>query len=100
MGNETILTIAKTVDAKDENTSQHSVRVSEYPVLIARKLGYSEEECEELRKIATLHDIGKIGIPDSVLNKPEKLTDEEVPVLVKTLDALSDFFKGYGKGSK
>lgn len=81
MGNETIMTIAQAVDAKDENTSQHSVRVSEYSVLIARKLGYSEEECEELRKIATLHDIGKIGIPDSVLNKPEKLTDEEYEIM-------------------
>ena len=81
MGNETILTIAKAVDAKDENTSQHSVRVSEYSVMIARKLGYSDDECENLRKIAILHDIGKIGIPDSVLNKPARLTDEEYAVM-------------------
>ncbi|MBQ5331954.1 MAG: HD domain-containing protein [Oscillospiraceae bacterium] len=81
MGNETILTIAKTVDAKDENTSQHSVRVSEYSVMIAKKLGYTDEECENLRKIAILHDIGKIGIPDSVLNKPARLTDEEYEIM-------------------
>ena len=81
MGNETILTIAQAVDAKDENTSQHSVRVAEYSIMIAKELGYSEEQCENLRKIAILHDIGKIGIPDSVLNKPAKLTDEEYSIM-------------------
>ena len=81
MGNESILTIAQAVDAKDENTSKHSLRVSDYSVLIAEKLGYSEEQCEELRKIAMLHDIGKIGIPDRVLNKPGKLTDEEYDIM-------------------
>lgn len=81
MGNETILTIAQAVDAKDENTSQHSVRVSEYSVMIAKELGYSDEQCENLRKIAILHDIGKIGIPDRVLNKPAKLTDEEYAIM-------------------
>lgn len=77
MGNETILAIARTVDAKDVNTSNHSARVSEYSVEIARRLGYSEENRENLRKAALLHDIGKIGIADSILNKPGKLTDEE-----------------------
>ncbi len=95
MGNETVLTIARTVDAKDENTSQHSYRVSEYSVLIARKLGFTEEECENLRKAALLHDIGKIGIPDSVLNKPGKLTEEEYDMMkshvVKGGEILSKF---------
>ena len=77
MGNETILAIARAVDAKDSNTSNHSARVSEYSVAIAQRLGYSEEEQENLRKAALLHDIGKIGIPDSILNKPAKLTDDE-----------------------
>ena len=81
MGNETILAIAKTVDAKDENTSQHSQRVSEYAVMIARELGFTEKECENLRKAALLHDIGKIGIPDRILNKPGKLTDEEYAIM-------------------
>lgn len=81
MGNEAIMTIARTVDAKDMNTSQHSFRVSEYSLLIAKRLGMDEEECEELRKTALLHDIGKIGIPDSVLNKPTKLTDEEYEIM-------------------
>lgn len=81
LANKTILTIAKTVDAKDENTSQHSERVSEYSVLIAKKLGFSNEQCENLRKIALLHDIGKIAIPDKVLNKPSQLTDKEYEIM-------------------
>jgi energy-coupling factor transport system substrate-specific component len=95
MGNETILAIAKTVDAKDENTSQHSQRVSEYSVLIARELGMSDEECETLRKTALLHDIGKIGIADNVLNKPGKLTDKEYELMkshvTKGAEILKDF---------
>jgi len=81
MGNETILAIAKTVDAKDENTSQHSQRVSEYSVMIAREMGFSEEDCAKLRNTALLHDIGKIGIPDRILNKPARLTDEEYAIM-------------------
>jgi energy-coupling factor transport system substrate-specific component len=81
MGRETIQAIAATVDAKDENTSQHSFRVAEYSALIAGRCGWSKEECENLRQIALLHDIGKIGIPDSVLNKPAKLTDEEYDIM-------------------
>lgn len=95
MGNETILTIAKTVDAKDENTSQHSIRVSEYSVLIAQKLGLDEQTCDELRRTALLHDIGKIAIPDRVLNKPSRLTDEEYEIMkshvVKGADILKNF---------
>ena len=81
MVNETILTIAQAVDAKDERTSQHSRRVADYAVMIARRLGYGERQCENLRQVALLHDIGKIGIPDRVLNKPGRLTDEEYAVM-------------------
>lgn len=81
MGNETIIAIAKTVDAKDVNTSEHSERVSQYSVLIAKKLGWTDEQCENLRKVALLHDIGKIGIPDSILNKPSRLTEDEYAVM-------------------
>lgn len=95
MGNETILTIAKTVDARDENTSQHSIRVSEYSVLIAQKLGFSKEACDELRRTALLHDIGKIAIPDRVLKKPDRLTDEEYEIMkshvVKGAEILKNF---------
>ena len=95
MGNETILAIAKTVDAKDENTSQHSQRVSEYSVMIAKELGFDDEECEKLRKTALLHDIGKIGIPDRILNKPARLTDEEYAIMrshvTRGAEILKDF---------
>ena len=95
MGNETILAIARTVDAKDANTSEHSVRVAEYSVLIAERLGYSEEAIENLRKTALLHDIGKIGIPDSVLNKPGRLTDEEYAVMKSHVTRGAEILKDF-----
>ncbi|MCQ2522532.1 MAG: HD domain-containing protein [Lachnospiraceae bacterium] len=95
LGNETILTIAKTVDAKDENTSQHSFRVSEYSVRIGKKLGYDEETCEDLRKSALLHDIGKIGIPDRVLNKPAKLDDEEYAIMKSHVTRGGEILKDF-----
>lgn len=95
MGNETILTIAQAVDAKDERTNQHSLRVSEYSVIIAKKLGYSDEACEELRKIAMLHDIGKIGIPDMVLNKPARLTDEEYEIMKSHVTRGAEILKNF-----
>ena len=95
MGNETILAIAKAVDAKDVRTSEHSYRVSEYSAMIGKELGLSDEECENLRKAARMHDIGKIGIPDSILNKPARLTDDEYSVMkshvVRGGEILKDF---------
>lgn len=95
MGNETIITIAKAVDAKDVNTSQHSSRVSEYSVMIARELGFSEEKCEKLRQTALLHDIGKIGIPDSILNKPARLTDEEYTIMKTHVTRGAEILKNF-----
>ncbi|MCI5621171.1 MAG: HD domain-containing protein [Lachnospiraceae bacterium] len=95
MGNETILSIARTVDAKDTNTSEHSFRVSQYSVAIAKRYGFDEKQCENLRQMALLHDIGKIGIPDAILNKPAKLTDEEYEIMkshvVRGGEILKDF---------
>ncbi len=95
MGNETILAIAKTVDAKDLRTSKHSQRVSEYSKMIAHEYGFSDADCENLRQAALLHDIGKIAIPDSVLNKPGRLTDEEYAVMkthvTRGAEILKDF---------
>ena len=95
MGNETILAIAKTVDAKDENTSQHSQRVSEYSMKIARELGFSADECENLRKAALLHDIGKIGIPDKVLNKPDRLNDKEYAIMKSHVTRGAEILKDF-----
>ena len=74
---EMVQTLAKTIDAKDKYTNGHSFRVSEYAVKLAEKLGFGEEELLVLKREALLHDIGKIGIPDAVLNKPSRLTDDE-----------------------
>lgn len=95
MGNETVMTIARTVDAKDINTSQHSLRVSEYSVLIAKALGYNEDECENLKKAALLHDIGKIGIPDRILNKPDRLTDEEYALMKSHVEKGAQILKNF-----
>lgn len=78
---QTITTIANTIDAKDEYTKGHSKRVSEYSAAIARELGCSEKEIQDISSIALLHDIGKIGVPDNVLNKPGKLTQEEYQLM-------------------
>lgn len=72
---------AKTIDMKDKYTNGHSTRVAKYTAMLARELGYSEEEVERYYNIALLHDIGKIGIPSEVLNKPGKLTDEEYKLI-------------------
>ena len=74
---EMIQTLAKTIDAKDKYTNGHSFRVSEYSVKLAKSLGFSDEELHNLERESLLHDIGKIGVPDAVLNKPSKLTDTE-----------------------
>lgn len=72
-----VQTLRYTVEAKDTYTRGHSDRVSEYSVLIGEKLGLSEDELKTLRIGGLFHDIGKIGIPDSILQKEAKLTDDE-----------------------
>lgn len=74
---ESIQTLRYTVEAKDTYTRGHSDRVSEYSVLIGQKLGLSEDNINTLRIGGLFHDIGKIGVPDSILLKPGKLTDDE-----------------------
>ena len=74
---ESIETLRYTVEAKDSYTRGHSDRVSEFAVLIGQKMGLSEEDLKNLRIGGLFHDIGKIGIPDTILLKEQKLTDEE-----------------------
>mgnify|MGYP005798342271 FL=1 len=74
---DSIETLRYTVEAKDPYTRGHSDRVAEYSVLIGEKLGLSEEDLRTLRIGGLFHDIGKIGIPDSILLKESKLTDDE-----------------------
>ncbi|MBQ8110120.1 MAG: HD domain-containing protein [Clostridia bacterium] len=85
---------AKVIDMKDSYTNGHSSRVAKYTSMLARELGYDDETVERYYRIALLHDVGKIGIPKSVLNKPGKLTDEEYDIIKshtsKGYDVLKD----------
>ena len=74
-------TLANAIDAKDRYTNGHSYRVSEYSVRLARRLGWSEERVNILKYEALLHDVGKIGVPDSVLNKETRLSDIEFAII-------------------
>lgn len=73
----TIKVLAASIDAKDRYTHGHSERVAKYTVTIARRLGLPPEDLTRIEAAAYLHDIGKIGVPDSVLNKEGPLTDDE-----------------------
>jgi len=73
--------LANTIDAKDSYTNGHSTRVAEYSVMIAKRMGYIGEKLEHLYYAAVLHDIGKIGVPREIINKPSRLTDEEYAMI-------------------
>ena len=69
--------LAEAIDAKDTYTNGHSSRVADYAKEIAKRYGYTKEQQEEIYMMGLLHDVGKIGVSDAVINKPGKLTDEE-----------------------
>lgn len=77
----TMESLATALEARDEYTRGHSQRVSELSMMIGEKMGLGPEAIEELRIGTILHDIGKIGVPDSILNKRSRLTDEEFNVM-------------------
>ena len=79
----TLYAFVEAIEARDPYTKQHSTRVSSYAISIARALGYSQGEIDGLTVAGNLHDIGKIGIPDHILLKPNKLTDEEYEFIKK-----------------
>ncbi len=76
-----IKTLASSIDAKDEYTHGHSERVAKYALKLAQAMGMSSQECKEVFYAGLLHDVGKIAIPDQIINKPGKLTDEEFAVI-------------------
>ncbi len=82
-------------EAKDIYTNGHSQRVARYSKLIAQKIGYTEEECRQIYYIGLMHDCGKCYIPDAILKKPGKLTDEEFEIIkehtVKGAQMLKEF---------
>lgn len=87
MALQMVQTLANTIDAKDSYTNGHSTRVAKYSVMLAERMGYSGDKLEQLQYAALLHDIGKIGIPREIINKPSRLTDEEYEI-IKTHPAI------------
>ena len=73
--------LADAIDAKDTYTNGHSGRVAMYSKEIAKRYGYSEKAQSDIYMMGLLHDVGKIGVPDAVINKPSKLTDEEYEII-------------------
>ncbi|MDE6531097.1 MAG: HD domain-containing protein [Lachnospiraceae bacterium] len=104
--NQMIRAFAKSIDIKDQYTKGHSFRVAEYARMIAAKLGYNEKMLENIYHIALLHDIGKVVIPEDILNKPGKLTDGEYETIkqhaqygyeiLKEIDCLPNLALGAG----
>ena len=80
---EIIERLARAAEFRDDNTGQHTERVGQMAALLAQEIGLADAQVALIRRAAPLHDVGKIGIPDSVLLKLGKLTDEEF-ALVKT----------------
>lgn len=100
----TVKALAAAIDGKDRYTRGHSERVSRVSVAIGQRMGMDEDELEKLRISALLHDVGKIGIDDSILKKPSKLTDEEYEIMkshphqgykiMKNIPAMKEFLPG------
>ena len=90
----TIQSLVSAVEAKDLYTENHSFRVSEYAVLIADEMGYDEQFIEKVRITGLLHDIGKIGISDTILNKKGKLTSKEYGIIKKHPDIAVRILEG------
>jgi len=104
----TIKSISSALDAKDAYTHGHSLRVTLYSLMLAKEMGIKEDLMEEIETAGLLHDIGKIGVPESILCKPGKLTDEEYEIMkthpgqgkkmligIKKLKAVSDWLSSH-----
>ena len=80
---QTATALVNAIDAKDRYTHGHSSRVAEYSRRIAELAGKTATECEEIYYVALLHDVGKIGVPEAIINKEGRLTDEEFAIIKK-----------------
>lgn len=78
---EIVYTLGTVCEKRSKETSMHVNRVAEYSKLLALYYGLSEEESEMIRQASPMHDIGKVGVPDNILNKPSSLTEEEFAVI-------------------
>jgi hypothetical protein len=97
---EVIIALVNSLEARDRYTRGHSARVAQYAVIVAQALGYDQEAISRVQHAALLHDIGKLALPDAILNKPGQLTPEEWqmvkqhPVrgcaIIASIDSLAD----------
>lgn len=78
---QSMQSLAKALQAKDAYTAKHSGRVAKFSVMLGRRLGLAEDELVLLKQGALMHDLGKISIPDAILNKPERLTEDEFEIM-------------------
>ena len=78
-----ILSLSQIRENKSENTGQHVKRVAEYTAVLCKSLGYNDEESWKISLAAMMHDVGKLMVPESILEKPGKLTDEEFEIVKK-----------------
>ncbi len=104
LSDEVMRTLANTIDAKDPYTNGHSLRVAKYSKEIAKRAGFNKAKQKEIYQMALLHDIGKIGVPDDIINKDTRLTDEEYAAIrrhpaigsdiLKTIEEIPDIMIG------
>lgn len=105
---KTIKSISSALDAKDPYTHGHSLRVTLYSLILAKELNLTDKSLEEIELAGLLHDIGKIAIPQSILCKPGKLTDEEFAIMkshpenseklisnIKKLEGITNWLKAH-----
>lgn len=90
---EIILCLARAAEFRDNDTGRHILRVGRYAGIIARALGFSEDDATNLELAAQMHDVGKIGIPDSILRKPERLEPAEFEIIQKHCDYGRSIFQ-------
>jgi len=80
---ETVRALAAAIEAKDHYTAEHGDMLASMAIAVGRRLGLDDRALRDVQYAAVLHDIGKIGIPGAILNKPDKLTDEEFAVMAE-----------------
>ena len=93
---DTIHRLARAAEYKDDETLGHIMRMSRYSAMLAQKLGMSDKEVQDILYAAPMHDVGKVGIPDSILMKPGRLTPEEFEI-IKTHTVIGANLLAYSK---
>jgi HD-GYP domain-containing protein (c-di-GMP phosphodiesterase class II) len=90
-----VRSILQALDCKDHYTFGHSMRVTYFSLVIGKEMNLTEAELKSLEYSALFHDIGKIGIPDAVLNKPSRLTDEEFEIMKSHPEKSATILSGF-----